>query len=246
MRVSGASILMTWTIVSFLAFLMETYRESTLVRLVPIPAAPSYHYLLFFSVALCIWFGLSLNAIVRTLLGHFDRRWGALAVALVVAGISVWTVPTWRERSDLVDGRVDSKLLQEKSDGFAVVSWMRAHTKPDDTFLTVGVGLASGTLLQGFVLFPGLAGRKSVAVNIPEFSNPFVSYRERRRDAEQMLGALQMCQLTRFEGIARHYGRVRYIIAQAGTSLVNACPAAVPTVYSDRMVSIQQIVVSKV
>jgi hypothetical protein len=74
MRVSGTSILTTWTIVSFLGLLMEVYRDSAVVRLVPIPAAPSYHYALFFSVALCIWFGLAVNSILQTLLGRFDRR----------------------------------------------------------------------------------------------------------------------------------------------------------------------------
>jgi hypothetical protein len=160
-------------------------------------------------------------------------------VALVVAGISVGTVPSWKERSDLVDGREGSKLMQAQFDGFAVVDWIRANTEPRDTFLNVGAGLANGVLL------PGLAGRKSVALVIPEFSNPFVSYRERQRDAEQMLGALRACQLRRFERLARRYGRVRYILAQTGTSVVTACPAAVPTVYSDPMVSVQQIVVAK-
>jgi hypothetical protein len=51
---TGASILTTWTVVSWLLLLLEVYRDN--LGVLPIPAAPSYHYLLSLSAALCIWF----------------------------------------------------------------------------------------------------------------------------------------------------------------------------------------------
>jgi hypothetical protein len=240
MRVNGTSVLVTWTVLSVLGLLREVYRDNPLLGLFPLPDAPPHHYMLAFSVALCIWFGVSLNAMVRIVLRRLDGRWGAAAVAILVLGISLWAVPNWRKRSDLVEGREAARLTTAQFDGFAVVNWVRANTDADDIFLNVGPGLWNGVSL------PGLAGRKSVNLNVPPFSNPFTSYRKRHDAAARMVRALQACQFSRFRRLARPYGEVRYMITNAGLSVTTACPETVPVVYSDQAVSIQRIELSRI
>jgi hypothetical protein len=238
LRVGGVSILTAWTVIAFVVFLLEVYRHSPVVGRFPLPDSPSHHYLLALTVALCIWFGIALNAIVQAALGRFDRQWGAIAVVVIVAGITAWTLPSWRDRTDLVGSRAEAEELSAQFDEFEVVDWIRDHTEGDDVFLNVGPGTWNGVLL------PGLAGRKSVNLNIAEFSNPFVSYGNRELAQKSMVEALQACDLPRFRQLAREHGRVRYVITQPASTLVSTCPEAVPIVYSDNAVSIQQIATS--
>jgi hypothetical protein len=56
-------------------------------------------------------------------------------------------------------------------------------------------GFAVGGLTGNAVFVPGSAGRKSVNLNAPAFSNRFVDYDDRQHDAQRMADALQACQL---------------------------------------------------
>jgi hypothetical protein len=235
LRVDGVSILTTWTVAALILMLLEVYRGADVVSLVPLPDSPSHHYLLALSVALCIWFGLALDAIVRAVLRRHDRQWGAVAVVVVVAVIAIATVPSWRNRIDLSGGRAEAEAMNGRLDSFRVVDWIRRHTEPDERFLNVGPGTWNGVLL------PGLAGRKSVDINIPEYSNPFVSYTERQDAALRMVDALRACDLGRFRRVARRYGRVRFVITQAGPGVDSSCPDILPVVYRDQAVTIQRI-----
>ena len=235
LHVDGVSVLTTWTAVALGLMILQVYRDAAVVRILPLPDSPAHHYLLALTVALCIWFGLGLDAIVRTVLRGHDHRWGAIAVAGAVAVIAVATVPTWRDRIDLSGGRAEAQAMNARLDGFGVVDWIRRHTDPGDRFLNVGPGTWNGVLL------PGLAGRKSVDINIPEYSNPFVSYTARQEAANRMVAALRACDLAGFRALARPYGRVRYVISQSGTGVVSTCPQIVPIAYRDQAVTIQRI-----
>jgi len=228
---TGASIVATWTVVSFLGLLLAAYRNDAGLDHLPISDTPAHHYLLAFSVALCIWFAVALDTIIRVLL----RRWSALAVAAVAIGITAGSVPGWRNRSDFVAGRSVAQATAAQFDHFAVVSWIRAHTKDDDIFLNYRAGPWNDVML------PGTAGRKSVAINLGEFSNPFVDFDARQEDATRMLSAVRDCRLGRFERLARPYGRVRYVISETGASVTSSCPDRIPTVYRDSAVTIQRI-----
>jgi hypothetical protein len=81
-----------------------------------------------------------------------------------------------------------------------------------------------------------------VFITYPEFSNPFVSFGKRQGDAAQMIEALRTCDFTRFERLARGYGRVRYVLTPVGAPLDSICPGIVPTVYSDKAVNVQRVV----
>jgi hypothetical protein len=144
-------------------------------------------------------------------------------------------VPGWRDRPEFVDGRTTAQGIDARFDGFAVVDWIHANTEPGDVFLHVDDGSWNDVLL------PGLAGRKSVSINVGVFSNPFVDFEARQNDARRMVRALSSCRLNRFERLARDYGRVRYVMTQRGAGLASVCPDLVPTVYSDGAVSIQRI-----
>jgi hypothetical protein len=237
LHVDGVSILTTWTAVALVLMFLQVYRDAAVVDIVPLPDSPAHHYLLALTVALCIWFGLGLDAIVRTVLRLHDRRWGGVAVVAAVAVIAVATVPKWRDRIDLAGGRAEAQAMNARLDGFRVVDWIRSHTDRDDRFLNVGPGTWNGVLL------PGLAGRKSVDINIPEYSNPFVSYTERQAAAGRMVNSLRDCNLARFRRLARPYGRVRYVIGQSGPGVPSSCPGMVPIAYRDDAVTIQRIAV---
>lgn len=228
---TGPSIAATWTVVSFGGLLLAAYRSSAGIGFVPIPDTPAHHYLLAFSVALCIWFAVALDTIIRVLL----RRWSALAVAAVAVGITAWSVPGWRNRSDFVAGRSVAQSTYAQFDHFAAVDWIRAHTNDDDTFLNYRTGPWNDAML------PGTAGRKSVAINLGNFSNPFVDFDARQEDATRMLQAVRRCELERFERLARPYGRVRFVISETGASLASSCPDRIPTVYRDSGVTIQRV-----
>jgi hypothetical protein len=115
------------------------------------------------------------------------------------------------------------------------VDWIRRHTEPGDRFLNVGPGTWNGVLL------PGIAGRRSVNINIPEYSNPFVSYGDRQEASMRMVNALRACDVAKFRKLARPYGRVRFIISQSGPGVVGSCPEIVPIVYGDGAVTIQRV-----
>jgi hypothetical protein len=226
-----ASIVATWTVVSFVGLLLAAYRNDAGIDHLPIPDTPAHHYLLAFSVALCIWFALALDTIIRVLV----RRWAALAVVAVTVGITAVSVPGWRNRSEFVAGRSVATAIDAHFDHFAVVDWIRAHTSGNDIFLNDGAGPWNDVML------PGIAGRKSVAINLGNFSNPFVDFDARQEDAARMLRAVRLCQLERFERLARPYGRVRYVISETGASLAGSCRDRIPTVYRDSAVTIQRI-----
>jgi hypothetical protein len=241
-------IVTTWTVVSFVGLLIASY------RLVSFPF-PSYHFMYYFSAVLCIWFGISLAVIVQACFalgeriigvqqGRLGRNWGAIVVVALVAGIAISTFPHWHEKNDLVDGRKVALGLQKRFAGFAAVHWIRAHTDPDDVFL---ISEPSAGLVRGFAqYFPGLAGRHSVNLESPEFSNPFVDWSERHHDARRMLRALASCRVQRFETFAAYYGRVRFILVHSAqpnrTDVVGPkCADALPTVYSNGGVTIHRI-----
>jgi hypothetical protein len=241
-------IVTTWTVVSFVGLIMASY------RVVSFPF-PSYHFLSYLSAALCIWFGISLAVIVKACFalcerivgwqpGRLGRHWGAVTVAVLVAGIATLAFPHWHAKSDLVDGRSDALRLQKRFDDFAAVHWIRANTEPDDVFL---ISEPSAGLLHGFVqYFPGLAGRRTVNIESPEFSNPFVDWKQRHHDAQRMRRALESCRVPQFQKLAAKYGRVGYVLvhsAQPNTSDVMAplCADALPTVYRNGGVSVHRI-----
>ena len=83
--------------------------------------------------------------------------------------------------------------------------------------------------------FPGLAGRHSVNIESPAFSNPFVDWHKRHLDAQRMLHALESCNAAQFEQVSAHYGRVRYVLVSSnqlttGNLFVPTCPEALPIV----------------
>jgi hypothetical protein len=241
-------ILTTWTIVSFVGLMMASY------RVVSFPF-PSYHWMSYLSVALCLWFGMALAGLVDSCFafgervagwqpGRPNKNWRSVAVVVVVAGIAALAFPHWYEKNDLADARKVAQGFQRGFDGFAPVHWIRAHTDPEDVFL-ISEPSAAG-FVQIVQYFPGLAGRHAVSLETPEFSNPFVDWSERHDDAQRMLRALAGCRLTQYKKLAARYGRVRYALVDLprpnlSDELSPMCPHASPSVYRNGGVSIHRI-----
>jgi hypothetical protein len=231
----GLSMLAPWTVLALVLLPIASYRPEWF-------PLPSYHFLFYLSAALCVWFGIAVAAIVHALLGRRYERGAALATLLAVAGISLFTFPSWR--ADVVASRDAAKTFQARFDALASVAWIRRNTQRDDVFITSGGGsFLGGALYTQF--FPGLAGRHSVSVNSPEFSSPWVDWVERQVDAQAMLRALGSCQLERFGELAEEYGKVRYVLVPLRSGVANVVPSAcrdqVPVVYRDDGVFIQRI-----
>jgi hypothetical protein len=247
----AVSIVTTWTVLMLVGLVLASYRP----RWFPLP---SYHFLFYLSAVLCIWFGISLDAIARTVFGRWHRRWGALAVLVSVAGIALWSVPPWR--SEEQGARTRSLFLQAYFEDFAAVDWMRENTKSSDVFLNAPTAVPEWDVIA---FLPALAGRHSVNIDSAEFTNPFVDFNEREVDASLMLQALQSCDFERFEQRATEYGRVRYVLIPAPSFLRGgiekppsvlaslglsprtlvgpSCRDAVPSVYRDKRVIIHRI-----
>jgi hypothetical protein len=84
------------------------------------------------------------------------------------------------------------------------VEWIRTSTPRDAVILaTSALGLQ----------LVGPAGRACVVVP-PQFSNPYVDWRPRQRDARRMLRAIAEGDEERFRGIARYYN-VTYVVLRA-------------------------------
>jgi hypothetical protein len=107
--------------------------------------------------------------------------------------------PRFRDREYFEVGRRQAAAgtRRERSEA---VSWIRAHTRREEVFLTSD---------EAGLQLVGVAGRKSVAVG-PFFSNPYVD-RERRASARRlMLMRLRGGQYADFDVLARPFA-VRYV-----------------------------------
>jgi hypothetical protein len=233
----GVSIATAWTVVTLAALVVAAYRPEWF-------PLPSYHFLFYLSVSLCIWFGIALTAIVDTVAARFDRRVRAGAVVLLIAVLAVWAFPQWDE--DMTNSRDDALAFEAHFDDFAAVDWIRKNTDDDDVFVNAGGAnfIGDGQFLQ---FFPGVAGRFSVNIDSPEFSSPWVDWRERHDDARAMVRALAACRIDRFEALAEPYGRVRFFLVPVRTNPGLAglagpgCREQAPVVYRDDAVAIHRV-----
>jgi hypothetical protein len=231
---NGSSIVTVWTIVALIGLPAAAYRPEWF-------PLPSYHFLYYSSAALCVWFGISLSAIVDAVFGRLRWRGAAAATGIVVVMIAAVTYPRWYDDSEA--GRRDALRFRAHFNDLAAVDWIRQNTDSDDVFINAGGArfLSDGLYIQ---FFPGMAGRHSVNIDSPEFSSPWVDWNKRVVDAQTMISALESCQLDRFEQLASAYGRVRYVLvpARSRRNVAGAsCRHRVPVAYRDDGVVIQRI-----
>ena len=213
-------ILTAWTTTAFLGLAAGIYASTSLPLASRIPTVvPSYHFLLYLSAALCVWFGIGAAALARLVAELADVRPHAPVVAatgcVVMMAIAL---PTWRARDDLRATRDHALAVRALVDDFAVSRWISTATSQDDVVLyDIDPSLA-------LVVNP-LDRRPTVVVD-PFFSNPYVAWQPRQDDSTAMLTALRDCDHFAFDAIAGRVG-VTYVVTSAAGPLVesiSSCP----------------------
>jgi len=233
------TVLVTWTAAAFFALLLTCYGSGSLPGASAVPSVvPSYHWFLYLSAAMCVWFGIGVAALVRDLarvrLPVSTTPIVAVAVALLMVAAAA---PQWRHRDERTKTRDTSLALGVMFDQFAVSRWIERSTAEDAVVLY--------DLPEEQALLVGaLDGRRTVVVGA-FFSNPFVDWKRRTNDAASMLASLSACRLTDFRELARAYGVDEVVTATGGplVQLRDTC-AGVTEAYSDPFATVLTIAAS--
>lgn len=205
------TVLITWTAVSFLALAVSCFGASTLpgASLVP-KVVPSYHWFLYLSASVCVWFGMGVASVVRDLGARRpDLRLSTVATAVAVVMVAV-ALPQWRDRDERVRTREQSVAIGAMFDEFAVSRWIATSTAEDDVILY--------DLGDEQSLIVGALDARRTVVTGAFFSNPFVDWQARADDAAAMLAALRECRLADFATLAAEYG-VGHVVTASATPM---------------------------
>lgn len=176
---------------------------------------PDYHFFFYLMAAVSIGVGLALRDLGRVFAAWL-RKPGEDASrlepvgGLVTCGLTVLLVAGsyshYRARVDFTGLRQDIVAANTRFPG-DVVDWIRAHSKPEDVFLSTD----DASL---YIVSP--AGRKVVATN-RYFSNPYVDWVERDADRRTMFDRLAHSDAAGFWALARKYG-VGFVVVSADRS----------------------------
>jgi hypothetical protein len=168
---------------------MSTYRATHRPGAALVPnLVPSYHWLLYLSLALCVWFGLAVVAVADWAAQRMHRADASASVAAVAALIAVAvSVPSWRVRQDLRgDGQAARQMAQSFED-FRTSTWIAENTTSKETIVYAGSDPAG-------LIVVGLSGRHSLVVN-ELFSNPFVDWKQREVARAAIVDAVERCDV---------------------------------------------------
>jgi hypothetical protein len=154
----------------------------------------------------------------------------ALCLLLGASVAAVW--PAWVQRPDFTNARAESLRMYRGPDFTDMFQWVRSSARPDDVFL------APENLSLSVI---GAAGRKVVVVD-PFFSNPFVDWVPRHRDAERMWADLDAAACGDFLSIARHYD-VSYVATSRAARWASGAlaPCALRLVFPGREWSVFRV-----
>ena len=173
-------------------------REKGLVVPQPIP---SFHFLLYVSATIPVFFGLGWVWAARRVVsgdGFGSQAIRALALALVIAAAG----SGYELRPEFTSDRSKALVRSARSDEIQATAWIEAHTDMDAVFLTTDD-------LSMFVI--ALAGRKTVAG--PEvFSNPFVDWETRSRHRDRLLDYARAGSEAEFRCLAQRRGATYVLV----------------------------------
>jgi hypothetical protein len=227
--------LMAWTAWSAIGLVASTYRASSHVGAGLVPnIVPSYHWLLYLSAALCIWFGIAAAALADWLAARLRRAESGGAIAAVVA-VAV-SVPSWRHRHDLQSDGAGARAMAVSFENFRVSSWIRDHTLSTDTVAYAGpdpLGL----------IIVGIAGRHSLVTN-ELFSNPFVDWATRDAARNSIISSLERCDVGTLRESISPYGRVPFLVylrAAGSDPAPTFCPEAAEVALETSRVVVYQL-----
>ena len=200
------TILVAWTVASLTLFSLGTASSSSLPLLPLLPSVvPTSHFLLYLSAALCIWFGVGGAAFLDEVERRSGRRSLPVFAPVLVAILMVLvSLPVWRDRSEVRDEPAIAQAKAVRFEDYSMSALIADVSGPNEIILY------DGDDNYGMQL-AGLAGRNMV-VTTELFSNPYLDWAERRKDAEAMLAALAECDLEGFTAISRPYGIVSLLL----------------------------------
>jgi hypothetical protein len=189
-------VVMAWLVASggLLAY-TQLWLWWLIARGVGAPAiAPAHHFLMYLRAAGVMLFAVGAVELIRLIVR--SERWRPWTAAAVAGAYAVTAYPAFAAREDFTTYRAVSQNETPLTELQALQPWLRAHTSVRDVFLTT----------QGAALtLVGPAGRRSV-VSPMFFSNPYVDWEQRERDAEAMWQSLADGDCTRFSNLAAVYG----------------------------------------
>jgi hypothetical protein len=178
--------------------------QAFLARGVVLPSiVPGFHFARLLEGGECVLFGVGMASLVQfALTARPLARTTLEPIALcVVLGASIAAVwPAWVRRPDFTSARAESLRMYQGPDFTHMFEWLRSSARPDDVFL------APENLSLSVI---GAAGRKVVVVD-PFFSNPYLDWESRHRDAGRMWADLDAAACGDFLSIARRY-HVSYV-----------------------------------
>jgi hypothetical protein len=216
-------VLVAWTAWSAFGFVASTYRATHRPGAAFVPnLVPSYHWLLYLSLALCVWFGLAVAAVAdwAALRVHRANSSGAVAAMAALIAVAV-SVPAWRTRQDLRgDGRAAREMVQSFED-FRASTWIAENTTSKDTIVYAGSDPAG-------LIVVGLSGRRSLVVN-ELFSNPFVDWERRDAARVAIVDAVERCDLAALSAAREPFGSVPLLV-RTRDSASEPAPAYCPAV----------------
>ena len=202
-----AGVLFAWAGLALILFVWSGYAwrvtgAPLLLRLTPVPA---HHFLVYFRAAQSAFCGIAIVAMSDRIatLSPKPRRAAAVAIAMAVA--VMLAIPGYLSREDFTSYPAMARSAFSDPLQLATIEWIERETRTGDVFLAPEN--ASFSMV-------GAVGRKAVLVE-RFFSNPYVEWYSRQRDAEAMWTAIGSSQCAAFEALAIRY-RVGYVLSVAG------------------------------
>jgi hypothetical protein len=193
----SASVLLVYSlVVTYLARKQMAY----------LPAlVPWFHFYFYLKAAETVLFGygfLKLFELLKRAVKSPKFLEFEVVPVLIAIVAAVILFPSYINRVDLMPARKYAIIRGQKSDEIAAYHWIRKNTKKNDVFLaTDNYSL--------FVINP--AGRKTVCTK-KEFSNPFVDFKKRDADRNQMFEDLRQNHFFEFQNLAAGYS-LDYVIS---------------------------------
>jgi hypothetical protein len=210
------NIMTLWLIAAsmFLIYsLVVTYFARKQIMYLP-ALVPWWHFYFYLKAAQAVFFGYGFIKLFELLFAFCGRifklpKSSAFDVVPIVVAlvVTVMLFPSYMNRMDLIPARkyvIDA--TEKRSHEIAAYHWIRKNTKKDDVFL-------APDNYSLFVVNP--AGRKTVCTK-KEFSNPFVDFKKRNGDRNQMFEYLRENHFSEFQYLAAEYS-VDYVISSDQT-----------------------------
>jgi hypothetical protein len=198
-NVRSRRIILAWVGWSLVLLAYSYVWQALLARGVVLPSVvPGFHFARLLESGESVLFGVGVASAVQLasnawLRGRPRLEPIALCLLLIASVAAVW--PAWVRRPDFTTARIESLRMYSGPDFSQMFRWLRSSSRPDDVFLAPeNLGLS----------VIGAAGRKVVVVD-PFFSNPFVDWESRHRDAERMWADLDAPNCNDFLNIAARY-----------------------------------------